>query len=131
MNTMAKPRSRSMLSRRTRPTAGDNSIEAVVPRVVASTPARASRTPSMQCLPVDCRNRPLILDSPDGFGALPPATGICFQGKRLLEQGATEQRVKVGIRVFAKCLKALRHGGRIQMGNPGYGPYGKPRRLVD
>src|SRR4051812_25191635 len=44
-----------------------------------------------------------------------------FRGKRLLDQGVSEERVKVGIRVFAKCFKILRHGDRIQMGNPGLG----------
>ncbi len=45
--------------------------------------------------------------------------GFALKDKGLPEQGATEQRVKVGIRVFAKRLKLFRHGGRSQMGNPG------------
>src|SRR5918912_1111650 len=45
--------------------------------------------------------------------------GFALRHKRLPEQGTTEQRVKVGIRVFAKYLKIFRHGGRIQTGNPG------------
>src|SRR4051812_30841739 len=58
-------------------------------------------------------------DSPDGLGASGLRGGFPLRGKRLPEQGATEQRVKVGIRVFAKCLKAFWHGSWSQMGNPG------------
>jgi hypothetical protein len=45
--------------------------------------------------------------------------GFAFKDKRLPGQGATGQRVKVGILVFANYLGAFRHGRRLQMENPG------------
>src|SRR3954449_7910359 len=124
MTWAGRSRSRSLalpVSARTSRTSPSGNVLAITPRLIwsltrmpAGRPARvraivaahprASASMAQLCPYVN--GIVLSPDPPDGLGALRPRGGIALRDKRFPEQGATEQRVKVGIHVFAKCLKA-------------------------